>query len=76
MGQVIVRNLDDAVVRALKRRAQIHGRSLEAELRDILSQAAKTGGEEWVAAADRIRAMTPRRRQTNSTALIRQDRDR
>lgn len=39
MSQLIVRNVDPAVVRALKRRAARHGRSAEAEHREILRQA-------------------------------------
>ena len=37
--QLIVRNLDDGLVRALKRRAARHGRSAEAEHREILRAA-------------------------------------
>lgn len=36
MAQLIVRNLDEALVRALRRRAARHGRSAEAEHREIL----------------------------------------
>lgn len=39
MGQLIVRNLDEALVLALKRRAARHGRSAEAEHREILREA-------------------------------------
>lgn len=38
MGQLIVRNLDDELVLALKRRAARHGRSAEAEHRAILHE--------------------------------------
>jgi antitoxin FitA len=76
MGQVIVRNLDDRVIAALKTKAELHGQSLEQKLRSILSKAALPNAQEWVALADRIRRLTPKRRQTNSTALIREDRDR
>lgn len=76
MGQVIVRNLDDKVIAALKAKAEFHGHSLEQELRAILSGAAKPDAEERLALADRIRAMTPSRRQTDSTGLIREERDR
>lgn len=38
MGQLIVRNLDDDVILALKRRAARHGRSTEAEHRAILRE--------------------------------------
>ena len=39
MAQLIVRNLPEAVVRALKRRAAEHGRSAEAEHRALLEAA-------------------------------------
>lgn len=39
MAQLIVRNLDEAVVRALKQRAAAHGRSAEEEHRKLLEQA-------------------------------------
>jgi predicted nucleic acid-binding protein len=46
--QVLVRNLDDEVKAALQRRAAAHGRSLEAEVRDILRAATPGGcGAEW-----------------------------
>ncbi len=76
MGQVIVRNLDDRVIAALKTKAEIHGQSLEQELRAILSTAALPNVQEKLALADRIRGLTPKRRQTDSTTLIREDRDR
>jgi len=39
MAQLIVRDLDDDIVRRLKERAGRHGRSAEAEHREILRQA-------------------------------------
>jgi plasmid stability protein len=39
MGQLIVRNVDEKLVRALKLRAAAHGRSAEAEHREILREA-------------------------------------
>jgi plasmid stability protein len=49
MAQLIVRNLDEDVKERLQARARRHRRSLEAEVRDILRDAAKaderpTGG--------------------------------
>jgi antitoxin FitA len=38
MAQLVVRNLPDEIKERLKRRARQHGRSLEAEVRDILRQ--------------------------------------
>jgi Plasmid stability protein len=76
MGQVIVRNLDDKVVAELKRKAKLHDRSLEQELRAILINAAKPTREELLAEIDRIRGMTPPGVvQTDSAELIREDRD-
>ena len=76
MAQVIVRNLDDDVVATLKRKAQLHGCSLEQELRDILSAAARLKKEERLILAKRVRALTPTGAgQTDSAELIRADRD-
>lgn len=39
MGSLIVRAVDDTLIQRLKARAQAHGRSAEAEHREILRQA-------------------------------------
>ena len=39
MPDLLVRNIDESLVRAIKERAGIHGRSPEAEHRDILTVA-------------------------------------
>jgi plasmid stability protein len=39
MAQLIVRNIDDALIRALKKRAARHNHSAEQEHREILQQA-------------------------------------
>lgn len=44
MSSVTVRNIPDEVHRALKARAKKHGRSTEAEIRDILQKAANPEG--------------------------------
>ncbi len=76
MGQVLVRNLDDAVVERLKRRAEARRISLEQLLREILAEAAGPSRRELVAEIDRIRAMTPKTLVHSSTDLVREDRDR
>jgi plasmid stability protein len=52
MGQLTVRKLDDELIRRLKIRAAEHGRSAEAEHREILKQAlameAMQGVAEWL----------------------------
>lgn len=40
MGQILIRNLDDAVLAKIKNRAKTNKRSTEAEVRNILSEAA------------------------------------
>ncbi|MHC4392598.1 MAG: FitA-like ribbon-helix-helix domain-containing protein [Planctomycetota bacterium] len=42
MGQLIVRNLDEDLVRLLKIQAAKHGRSAEAEHREILKRALRS----------------------------------
>ena len=77
MANVTIRNLDDRVVEELKERAKAHHRSLEAELRQILADAAQgPDGGELGALAQRIAALTPAIPQTDSAALVREDRDR
>lgn len=44
MAQLIVRNLDEDLVRRLKRRAVAHGRSTEEEHRQLLRQALRPEG--------------------------------
>lgn len=41
VAQLVVRNLDDDVKAKLRRRAEAHGRSMEAEVREILRDAVK-----------------------------------
>jgi plasmid stability protein len=43
MAQLIVRNIDKAIVKALRSRAARHGRSAEAEHREILRDALTRG---------------------------------
>ena len=78
MANLTIRNVEDNVVARLKDKASQSGRSLEAELREVLKQAAsQMTRNELLAAADRIKAMTPRGvKQTDSAELIREDRDR
>jgi hypothetical protein len=41
MAQITVRRLDESTLEALKKRAEANKRSTEAEIRDILDQAAR-----------------------------------
>ena len=74
MGQILVRNLDDAVIASLKRRAQMRRSSLEQTAREILAEAARPSKEEAWAALDRIRAMS-KPSTLNSIDILRAFRD-
>lgn len=76
MRQVLIRNIDDDVLSTLKDRATTQGKSLEQLLRDILSDAAEPNAARRLALADRIRALTPPGQQSDSTRLVRRDRQR
>ena len=77
MGQLLVRGLEDHVIERLKRRADSHHRSLEAELRDILQRAARqVDVTQATELADRIRKKLEGRAHSDSAELIREDRDR
>ena len=51
MASITIRNLDDSVKQRLRVRAAGKGRSLEAEVRDILSRSVQTHGEPHVKTA-------------------------
>lgn len=75
-AQLHVRNVDDDIVTRLKRRAARHGRSVEAEHREILRQALTSEVEpDFDALAAQLRALTAKRRQTPSEVLLRESRD-
>jgi antitoxin FitA len=76
LGQLTVRNVDEQVVRALKKRAVEHGRSAEAEHRDILRQTLLETDQSRDSFARRAAEMRARLRSSvDSTELIRRDRD-
>jgi antitoxin FitA len=77
MASVLVRDLDPAVVERLKARAEENGRSLQKELKAILeTAAAQATWAEARAAAERVRQMLGGRQFSDSTELVREDRDR
>jgi plasmid stability protein len=75
-GNLHVRNLDDELIAKLKRRAARHGRSTEAEHREILRQALAAEIEpSFDTLAAELRKLTKRRKQTPSEVLLREGRD-
>jgi hypothetical protein len=75
MAQVLVRQLDDHVVSALRARAKAQGLSLEQSLRELLTDAVRRNDSLRDELA-RLRATTPAAGRTlDVAALIREDRD-
>ncbi len=75
-GNLHVRNLDDDLINRLKRRAARHGRSAEAEHREILRQALSSESEpSFETLAAELRKLTRRRKQTPSEVLLREGRE-
>ena len=75
MPQLLVRDVPQDVVAALKRRAAEHGRSAEAEHRIILEEALHPGRAGFWQRAAALREETRGRISVPSEKLIRQDRD-
>ena len=75
MSQVLVRNLDSRVLERLKARAWRNGRSLQAELREILEAASQVDLDATLV-ADRIRQSLRARRTTDSGESQAKDRGR
>jgi len=75
MPQLLVRDVPQDVVEALKRRAAEHGRSAEAEHRIILEEALRPGRAGFWQRAAALREEMRGRISVPSEELIRQDRD-
>lgn len=76
MSQVLVRGLDPDVVERLKQRAKQHGRSLQAELKAVIEQAARSEMRRARTLAAQIRKRLAGRSHHDSTDLLAEDRSR
>jgi plasmid stability protein len=81
MSEITVRNLDESVVERLESRARNNCRSLQAELKLILEHAirpasARLSRAAYRASADEVRAAQGDQPQTDSAALLAEDRAR
>ena len=78
MPQVLIRNLKARTLQRLKKKARDHGRSLEAELRHLLDEAAnleRDWSDYWARVAE-FRNSLKGRIHSDSADLIREDRER
>ena len=76
MPHLLVRNLDNDVLRELKAAAKAHGRSLQAEIHDVLRRASLRRRAETERLSARWLNRLRGTKQSDSTALIRADRGR
>jgi plasmid stability protein len=81
MSEILVRDLDEAIVEQLEARARNSGRSLQAELKLILEQSARSASARlsratYRALADQVRAALGDRPQADSATLLAEDRAR
>lgn len=76
MGQILIRNLDDAVLEALRGRAQQRGSSLEEEARRALTSSVGLTRAEAIARLDAIRAKIGRLPGPSTLEILRRDRRR
>jgi plasmid stability protein len=76
MAQILVRDLDEEVVRSLKELARLNDRSLEGEVRRILKDAVsrKAGGRQAVAEIERLHAAFAGRPMADSLQLLHEGR--
>lgn len=75
MAQVLIRDVEDAVVEKLRSNAVSNGRSLEAELRMVLRRAAARDSDMALEELRRILERLGGRVFSDSAELIREDRD-
>jgi antitoxin FitA len=76
MARVLVNDLDAELFAQLKARARLHGRSLQGELKAILEAAAVFSMAEAKEASARWRQRLAGRTASDSSELIREDRER
>jgi plasmid stability protein len=76
MAQVLIRDIEPDIVTKLKTRAQQNKRSLEAELRLILWQAAHEEKTSITQEVERVQALFAGRAFSDSVELLREDRER
>ena len=59
MGQILVRNINDDALKALRTKAQLKSQSLESVVRELIEAEGSPSREAVINEMRRIRAMTP-----------------
>jgi plasmid stability protein len=76
VAQLLIRNLDEETIKNLKARAKRHNRSLQGEAKLILEEFARQPDEQPRVIAERWQKYFTKSTFSDSTELVRQDRDR
>jgi plasmid stability protein len=76
MGQMLIRNLDDAVIQRLKERAARHKTSAEEEARQALEASVEVDREAILARLNAVAALSGPQSGPTSADMLRADRDR
>ncbi|MBM4031340.1 MAG: Arc family DNA-binding protein [Planctomycetes bacterium] len=76
MAQLVIRGIDEEMIKRLRKQAEYNGRTLQSEIKMILQQATRVDVEDALELADRIRARFGNRKFDDSAELIREDRER
>jgi plasmid stability protein len=76
MGQILIRNLDDAVIAALRLRAAREGTSLEEEARRALARSSGQSREDFLRVIDEVRVKPKRVKGSSSLDILRASRNR
>ena len=76
MGQLIVRNLDDEIIKLAKLKAKANGKSLEQFLRELITENVKPSWEATFAKIETLFENQDYQMQMPAEDLIRNDRER
>ncbi len=78
MPNFLIRHLPEKTLKQARKLAKTHHRSVQEELKTILVEALGWQSPDWIQSADILRDRAARyaTRHTNSTQLIREDRER
>jgi len=76
MGQIVVRNLDEKIIKRLRNNAEKEGRSLQAQVKMILERETRFDPEKAKRLTKKISQRFKGRKFSDSAELVREDRDR
>jgi len=76
MPNILIRDVSQKTINQLKARAKQHNRSLQGEVKHLVEETVKTNGEDALLRARKIRASFGNKTFSDSSELIRENRNR